>query len=434
MKRALLILTAFATVTASAQNKEIDAAKKKLEKLEASIAKKPTAANYIEMSNALVALSNGYTSKLIAGFPVDQTIASMGQPQSIEENLRYGNETYNKYVYPDFDLYVDPASSDVQFWVPNKSADPKALNKAYEALLKAKQLDAKEFSAKGFIPTGNLANQFQSNGMAHFGLLQHAKAAENFEKAVEAMALVNQADTLMMYYAGIEYIESENYSKAIPLLKQAIENEYKANGYVYYYMSYAQEMDGDKQAAIATLEEAQAKFPENDAVLAQLANLYMQTDKDSQATIALLQKAQAIDPTNASFYLTESSLWDKIGEEDKAEEALMKAYEINPNSFNTLFNIGIIRSRKGNALVEKANKLDINDVENYNALVEKSYPYFEGSIEMLEKAHQLDGMHLPTAQILRELYYSKRNMEDTPEIEAKYKYYEELVNELTKVQ
>ena len=431
MKRALVILAALVAVTATAQDKAVDALNKKLEKANASIAKKASAATLINRADIYIDLADVYTNKIIPGVSINQFISAAGQPESVEEVV-YSGEHLEKYSFANVDIYTSPENKEIQFWLAKTVVDPQALDKAYQDLMQAKQINAKEFTTSGIMVVGNLANQYQTAGMAYYTLTQREKAAEMFEKSAKASTLIDKADTVMLYYAGVSYYDAENYEKAAELLKEAADNGYEEGGNTYYFISAIEENLGNIDAAIAILKENIDKFPTNDNMLGQLINLLMKGGKESDLgeTLALIKKAEAIDPANSSFYLTEASIHDQMGNDAAAEEALVKAYELDPSNFMTVYNIGIIRARKGDAFINEAKKLDVNDIEAYNVLLEKAAPYYDGAIEMLEKAHELDPMDARIAQVLRTLYYNKRD--DSPGMEARYNYYDELYKELQK--
>ena len=431
MKRALVILAALTTVTAVAQNKAVDALNKKLEKANATIAKKATASALIERANIYMDLAEVYTNKIIPGYPIDQYISSAGQPESMEEIVS-GGERLNKYSFANVDIYASPDNNEIQFWLAKTVEDPQALDKAYKDLLQAKQTDAKEFSTKGIIPVGKLANLHQIEGMAYYSLMQREKAGEMFENsAMVSEELTNNVDTVMVFYAGVSYYDAgNNDAKALELMKKAADNGYEADGDTYFSISALEERMGNTDAAIAILRDNLEKFPSNNLMLSQLINLSLNSDTNLEETLSLLKKAEETDPTNASFYLTEASIHDRMGNETAAEEALIKAYELDSNNFMTIYNIGITRARKGDSFINEAKKLDVNDIEAYNTLIEQSLPYYNGAIEMLEKAHELDPMDARVAQTLRTLYYNKRD--DSPEMEGRYNYYDKLYQELQK--
>ena len=430
MKRALVILAALVTVTATAQDKAVDALNKKLEKANASIAKKASAATLIDRAGIYVNLADVYTNKIIPGVSIDQFISTAGQPESVEEVV-YSGEHLEKYSFANVDIYANSENKEIQFWLAKTVVDPQALDKAYQDLMQAKQINAKEFTTSGIMVVGNLANQYQTAGMAYYTLTQRGKAAEMFEKAAQASTLIDKADTVMLYYAGVSYLDAENYEKAAELLKEAADNGYEEGGNTYFFISAIEKNRGNTDAAIAILKENIDKFPTNDNMLGQLINLMLESEEsDLGETLALIKKAEAIDPANSSFYLTEASIHDQMGNDAAAEEALVKAYELDSTNFMTVYNIGIIRARKGDAFINEAKKLDVNDIEAYNVLLEKAAPYYDGAIEMLEKAHELDPMDARIAQVLRTLYYNKRD--DSPGMEARYNYYDELYKELQK--
>lgn len=425
MKKVFLILAACITLAATAQTKEIEALQKRHEKSNQSIAdpkKAETTATWIERAGVLIDMANAYTGKLIAGFTVDQVTPMVGSPESTED-VTLGGVKYSKYIYPNFDFYTNE-NGEIMFWNSKKSLIEQPLEQAMQCLIKAKQINEKEFSSKGIIMASKLQNQFQTDGMASYSMQQPKISAELFANAAEVAALTGDLDTTMLYYSGISYFESEQYEKAITQLDKVLATGNDQDGSLYYYLSVAEDRLGNKDKALALLEKGFEKYPSNTTLITGMINLYISADKDPKKLIEIIQTAQKLDPSNVSLYLTEGSIWDKLNDGEKAEEAFVKAIAKDTTNFNSYFNVGIIRARKGDALVEKASALDVNDVAGYNALIEQAIPFYNGSIEVLEKAHKLDTTNKSAIEMLRSLYYPKRD--ENPTMAERYTYFDNL--------
>ncbi len=119
MKKILLILAAAATtLAASSQTKELDNLAKRLQKSDEAIAdpKKSASANtWLDHTSALIAASKVYTKTLVADFPIEQTLALVGdQPNEIVE-VTVMDQPHKKYVFDNFDIYVNQ-NGQVVFW------------------------------------------------------------------------------------------------------------------------------------------------------------------------------------------------------------------------------------------------------------------------------------------------------------------------------
>lgn len=427
MKKLFLILAATATtLAASAQTKELDNLNKRLTKSDESIAdakKSGSATTWIEHADALMAASNAYTKDLIAGFSIEQSLTLIGEEPNEIVEIEVSGKPHKKYVFDNYDIYVDENGS-VAFWNTKNEFRPGALNGAFDALKKAHEIDPATFSSKGYLVGQKMLNQFNTDGMNLYSLDQKAEAAGMFAKAVETNQMLGNTDSTMIYYTGVAYSEADQYDKALEYMNKAKEIGYDQQGGVDFYIAYIQEKQGKKEDAIATLENALAKYPTDNRMVTQLINLYMETKRSPDKIVAMLNKAKEFDPKNVSLYMVEGSLWDQMGDSDKAEKAFLAATEVDPTNYIGFMNAGIMKARKGDKLVEEAQKLDINDVKGYNALIEQAVPFYDGAIELLEKAHKINPKEIGVVELLKGLYYQKK--EEGPEMENKFKEYNEL--------
>ncbi len=431
MKKLFLILAAAATtLAASSQTKELDNLSKRLTKSDEAVAdaKKAGSANtWLDRAEVLMAASNAYTKELIAGFSIEQSLNLISdEPEEIVE-VEISGKPHKKYVFANYDIYVDENGS-VAFWNTKNEFRPNALNDAFEALKKAYKIDPSTFSSRGYIVASNLLNQFNTNGMNFYSLDQKAQAADLFVKAAETNQMLGTVDSVMIYYAGIAYNEAGECDKALEYLNKAKEIGYDQQGGVDSYIAYIQTQQGKPEDAIATLEAATTQYPTNNQLVTQLIDLYVQTKRSPDKVVAMLNKAKELDPSNGALYMLEGTLWEQMGESDKAEAAFIEATKVDPQNYIGYMNAGIMQARKGDKLVEQAQKLDINDVKGYDALIDQAIPFYESAIELLEKAHELNPQEVAVVDLLKGLYYQKQD--EGPEMEAKYQKYNTLLKEL----
>ncbi|MCH5305164.1 MAG: tetratricopeptide repeat protein [Rikenella sp.] len=428
MKKLLLILAAAATVSAvSAQTKALESLNKRLLKSDETIAdpkKAELAGTWVDRAAVLLEASTAYTKDLIADFPIDELLRMIPEePQEVVE-IELSGSPYKKYVFENYDIYVDENGM-VIFWQAKHEFRPGALEGSFDALKKAYAIDPGIFSGKGYIVTDNLYNQFQTNGMNLYNLNRKAEAGDLFVKAAETNRMLDNVDSVMIYYAGISYNEAGEYDKALEYLHKAKEIGYDQAGGVDSYMAYILQQQGKNDEAIALLEAAFVTYPTNNQLVTQLIDLYVQTKRDPEQVVALLDKAKALDPTNGALYLLEGALWEQMGNPDKAEAAFLQATEADPDNYIGYMNAGIMKARKGDSFVEQAQKLDINDVKGYDALIKQAVPHYDGAIELLEKAHTINPKEIGIVETLKSLYYQKQQ-DRSPEMEAKFKHYNDL--------
>lgn len=429
MKKLLIIAAAVLTISAAAQTKEETAIAKRLEKSDAAIAdaKKSGQANtWIDRASIYIDMTNVYTSQMVGGFPAEAILKQMGDPINIED-VEVVSLPMKKYVFQDLDVYVN-AQGLIQYWTAKKEIDKDALTKALECLTKAKELSAKDFvnKGKGYNVVMLLDNQYQTEAMSNYSLGKPAIAARKFDESFQAKELIGKIDTVSVYYAGVAFAEGGEHQNALERFEKALSLNYIQDGSIYFYIGTCQEALGKTQDAIATYETGFGKFPQNQSIMASLINAYMSTGQNTDKLITIIKKAQELDPKNASLFLVESNVWDKLGDKVKAEEAIQKAEAINPDDFTVVYNYAIMKVLQAEKLIEAAGKLDLNDSKTYDEMIAQALAAQTTAIEKLEKAHKLDATNDSTIDILRQLYYPRR--EKSPEMTERYNYFLKLYN------
>lgn len=425
MKKILFLCAALVAFgSAFGQTKEAEAFKKKIEKNATALSdakKGVTVAPWIEKANILLDANSAYTGKLFQGLKADQIIPMIGQPQSTT-TADLKDVKYNKLVYPTFDLYTNDQNV-IAFWVVTAPVFDNGLTDAYEALVKAKSIDAKVFTGtgKGVAATDRLKADLQSTGMAMYNMGNSAAAAADFSLAVDAAKLTGVVDTAFMYYAGVAYFEANNIDKSVQMLELALNNGTDQNGMVYYYLSQCYMNQSNHEKAIEILQQGFKKYPGNSTLIASLINAYITAKKDPVDIVAVVKQAQRLDSTNVSLYLVESSVYNEIGDRENAYSALLKAQEVDSTYEGAFYNYGIMKILEAENVRKEADKIDVNDAKSYDAAMAHIVELQSQAIEKLEKAFELDKTNSNTVDLLRQLYFPRRDKEP-----AKYELYEQL--------
>lgn len=430
MKKLLLLFAAMCSIAAAnAQTKELDILRKRMEKSQATVddpKKSGSASTWLSHADVMYSIANAYTSSLVAGLSIEQTQGMIGDAdEETEEEI--GGKKYQKYIYEDYDVYVND-NREVSFWTAKKELKPGAIDDSWQALKKAYELDPKEVESKGYVACSNLLNKFNTEGMNMYTMNKYAEAAKLFERSVEVSKMMGNTDSTMTYYTGVCYNEAGDYEKSLTYLQKCIEIGYTQDGGVAFYIAYTLEKLNRKDDAIKILEEAMVQFPNNKQILPQLIGLYIDTKKGPDKIIAMLDKAKESEPNNHVLYMTEGQLWEQMKESSKAQAAFQKVIELDPTNFLAYFNTGVLEARQGDAKVNAADKLDINDVKGYNKLIEEAVPFYTNAIAALEKAHELDKKNEDVIHMLKVMYFPRRD--DNAKNGERFKYFDELAKSL----
>lgn len=290
----------------------------------------------------------------------------------------------------------------------NKFFD-KPFKMAYKNYLKAIELDENMKNAVNMqLPL--LSNALINKGIGGFQTKDYPVALDAFEFAMkvgENEIFGGAADTSIIYNAGLAAYNGEVYDKAINHFVSCKELGYGgADLYLLLKNCYLENEDSTNAAKI--LQDAFEAFPGNETVLVHLVNYYLTSGRNEQA-LEYLTIAKEKDPDNATYYHAEGVLYDKAGDQDKAMKGYLKAAELDPEYFDTQYNIGALLFNKGVTMVEKANA--IMDNEEYEKAKKAAEEQFAKALPYMEKAHELNPDDIATLETLKILYYRMQMME-----------------------
>lgn len=420
---AAALLVSNAALAQATASKDAQAVQKKIERSDATIAdaKKAASANaWLERAGVMIDAATVYSKQLIAEMPVAQLLTPnmLGNPISIDD-VTIGGAAMSKYVFENLDLYVSEEGN-VQFWIVKNEIHPNSFFESLAALKKAKEINAKDFTGagRGVQAVDRMVTESSIVGRSFYMLGNLIPAGKLFQAAFEASELKGAVDTISLYYAGICFYDGGEYKTALAELEKLLSFGSQQNGMTLSYIAACQDKLGEKDKAIETYEKAFALYPSNSNIMGGLINAYMSSNKNPEKVIELIKKAQEIDPKNVSLYLVESQIWDKIGNRANAIVAIEKAQQIDPKSLEAYFNAAVLNLMSSDDVVEKANKLDINDTKTYDSMMEQVKVLRLKAIEMLEKAYSVDPTSSSVIDLLGQIYFICRDYSE--EIAAKH--------------
>lgn len=276
---------------------------------------------------------------------------------------------------------------------------------AYNSYLKSIELDDTDRMSKMVIlQIPQLSNDFLTWAGEEF-------EAENFKKSLAAFETlitlqrsdiyVGMLDTVLLFNAGIVAINAEEHDKALNYFEQCIEMEY-GDSQPYEYMHSIYTTRGDMENAEKILIAAFEKFDDSPNVLLSLIQFYLVNEMDEEA-MEYINMAKANDPDNYRLHWAEGVLYMKQERYEDATVALAKSIELEPDFFDTQYNMGVCYYNMGVNMFEVAN--DILDNEKYNAAVEEAKEVFAKAIPYMEKALELNPEDVASMTSLKELYY-----------------------------
>ena len=294
-------------------------------------------------------------------------------------------------------------------------SDP--LTEALNSYKKALELDAKGTNAKSVkIKLTLLTNDLTNQAVAAFQVEDYNKALTSFEQILEInempvvkMDSPNAVDTVIIFNAGLAAYNAENYDKAIDYYRQSA--KYGYNGArTYSLIAASYQLKKDTVQALDALKEGYNKYPDDNALLESMIQIYMDLNQTDEA-LANLEKAIAQDPTKPRYYFAQGALYEKLGNEQKAVETYKKTMEVDPEFFNAYYNLGALYYNKGVQQIEVAKEVPANENARYEAEMKKADEWFEKALPYMEKCNQLQADDKMVLESLKNLYYRLKQMD-----------------------
>lgn len=246
---------------------------------------------------------------------------------------------------------------------------------------------------------------------------EYQNAGEGYEACALLSDCLGTLDTLMIFNAGLSYENAKNYEKAAEMYSQLAKANYRgAKGAVLAANVYRRLEQNDK--VIEILSVAQSSYPNDRELLLALVNANIDAGNASGAEAAL-KAAIATDPTNAKLHYNSGTIYIELKENQKAEEALRKALELDPGYTDAQYQLGAHLYNWAFQLKDEAAFLKIGDPKE-EELKAQSDEKMKGSIDALETYIKSDPNDKNVLQILYKAYHKQGNSEKASEYKKRY--------------
>lgn len=251
---------------------------------------------------------------------------------------------------------------------------------------------------------------YKNLGIMAFNENNFANAQKYFEGALAMGQMKGILDTAALENSSIAAIRGENYEKAEEYLKQLISFKIDFDGMRYIQLISMQKAKGDTAAAMQSLKEGRAEFPNDQKLLTEELNYYLMGGNSAEAEKLLVQAIEK-DPTNHLLHYAAGTIYEDLGKREPAIVSYKKAIEINPDFWEAYFNLGALYNNEAKRLQEIAN--NEKEMKKYEAGNKLAEAEFDKALPNLEKALELAPQDSPDVQaLLRTLkqIYSRLNM------------------------
>lgn len=301
------------------------------------------------------------------------------------------------------------------------------LSEAFNAYKKALDLDVNKKFAKSLnIKLILLTNDLQAEGVKAFNDTAYLDALATFEKILEINNLPiikenteNTIDTAIIYNCALVALNAKDFDKAILYLSQT--KKYGYNGAKPYVLtSGVYEQKKDTSLALQVLKDGLKKYPDDSEIITSMIQIYMNLKKSEEA-LKYLDVVIQMNPGFAGYYVAKGNVYDKSGDDGNAIKSYEKAIEVDPNSLEALYNLGVIYYNKGVKQIEIASNVPANDNETYQKELKKSENWWEKSLPLMKKCNELQKDNRGIMETLKTLYFRLKMMDKYNAISEKLK-------------
>ncbi|WP_170227004.1 tetratricopeptide repeat protein [Luteibaculum oceani] len=294
------------------------------------------------------------------------------------------------------------------------------LQKGVAAWKKCLKLDTKEkYSDDIKMKIPQTENMLLNMGVKMYNEEKFAEAYELFKTANIMASVLDQSDSLAIFNAAVSAEKAGQFEDAIEMYKLSSEIQYQTQSSILSMAKIYKENLNDTAAALNTLKEARTAYPNDQGLIIEELNIYLQGRKFQEAADNL-ELAIKNDPENAILHYALGSAYDNMGNIEKAKVSYKKALELKPDYFDAAYNYGAMVYNQGVELTKQANELDYRTKgKQIDALNAKANEKFKEAVVLLENAHNIDPEDKSTISSLTQLYVRLKMNDKYKEMKAK---------------
>ncbi|WP_181306254.1 tetratricopeptide repeat protein [Rufibacter sp. XAAS-G3-1] len=300
-------------------------------------------------------------------------------------------------------IYQDIAGHPVY----GKLLDPAVASKqAYEAFSKVPALEVKkqefteEANKRKEILVGNMYAYALNAGVEHY----NNKKFDDAKKAYMEAITYKPEDTTAYIYAAYAAAGAEDFAGAKQLYTQLVDKNLASPAVFGQLLYIATNVDKNEKEALAVLEKARAKYPNDKNFMLQELDLFLKSGREKES-MDKLDAAIKADPNNANLHTVRGNILERLKKPEEALASYQKAAQIDPNNFDAQFNLGVYYFNKGANLNNKANKMSLAEYQKSGKAVQaEAKKYFVQALPYFENALKAQPKDRTTVQSLLKVY------------------------------
>jgi tetratricopeptide (TPR) repeat protein len=356
------------------------------------------------------------TEFLRVGMPVSEAKLYLQEPNDMRTTEKDGVVT-EEYVYDRITLIFQNGA--LKDWNETEVIHPDPLPEALKAYRKALELDEKgkmDDDVKEMLD--RMKTQAENDAIRYFSRKEYDKALEQFELIQDisrTSVFQGYIDSVIIYNAALAARNAGNHEKSAQYFEKTADINYGGSD-VYYLLKEEYISLKDSAKALDALERGYALYPDSTLLIFELINYHLSSG-NSEEGMKYLEKAEQLAGDNPSIYFAKGTLFEKLGDDEKAMEAYKESLKIDPEFFNSWFNIGALYFNNAVEMYEKANQIE--DLDEYNKAKNEADEVLKLSVEPLEKAHSINPEDRSCLETLKTIYYRLQMTEEMEAVQAK---------------
>jgi tetratricopeptide (TPR) repeat protein len=395
------------------------ALEKKLKKSDEAIndAKdKVKASTWFDRGEVFLNIHDVNSEFLRLGMPSSEAKLYMKDPnetKTVEEDGR----TFEHHVYDRVTLIFE--NDLLHDYIETQVLHPDPLPVALIAFKETLRLDDKDkMTEKVQEQLENMKRMAEADAIRNFIKNDYDKALGKFELIIEASnteAYDNYIDSVIIYNAALAAKNSGNHEASAKYFEKSAEIGYGGSD-TYFLLKNEYMSLEDSTKALDALQRGFELYPDTSLILFELVNYYLSIG-DADEGMRYLTLAQEKEKGNPSIYFAKGTLYERMGEKEKAMEAYKESLVVDPEFFNSWFNIGALHFNNAVEMYDLANTKE--DLDEYNTAKEAADNELKMAIEPMETAYELNPEEKATLETLQTIYYRLGMTEEYEAMKAK---------------
>ena len=387
--------------------------------LEKKLEKSNTAVKHPKKSlKAATWLQRGELMRDIYKVDIDQLVEGMDKV-TIKALLKDPSDTKTETVagvtnevltYDRIKLYME--NNRLSKWEKTSTILKKPLDEAYDAYLKAAELDeGGKLTKKIHDNLIELKDLYKQSGLNTYYLNEKTTALEDFMmvlKINEHKYFEGEVDTIMLQYTGIIAREINDIETSAKQYETLAKMGFGGpNTYLLLKEDYLTLKDTLR--AIEVLERGFSAYPDSVNLVANLIDMYIKQEM-IDGGLKKIDESIKTNPKKGEFYYWKGRLILNSEDEDRIEQALevyKKAIEVDPTLYYVYYDMGLIYYLQGQDLFTQAGtERDKDTRELMNEMATEKYneaiPTLENALKYNKTFNEIMKESLDT---LKRIYY-----------------------------